>query len=88
MLSLSLPSDIHMPVNNTLPMVGYYVSGNPYNVGIVRGLYCGPEVHRTAGGVSEVRRSLVYTSSRRTTIRDRLECFEPPVRRIRDEERR
>jgi hypothetical protein len=34
MLLLSLPSGIHMPVNNTLPMVGYYNSGDPYNVNI------------------------------------------------------
>jgi hypothetical protein len=30
----SLPSGIHMPVNSILPMVGYYNSGNPYNVNI------------------------------------------------------
>jgi hypothetical protein len=34
MLLLSLPSDIHMPINSTLPMVGYYDSGDPYNVNI------------------------------------------------------
>jgi hypothetical protein len=34
MLLLSLPSGVHMPVNSTLPMVGYYDSGNPYNVNI------------------------------------------------------
>jgi hypothetical protein len=34
MLLLSLLSSIHMPVNNTLPMVGYYNSGDPYNVDI------------------------------------------------------
>jgi hypothetical protein len=34
MLLLSLPSGIHMPVNSTLPMVGYYDSGDPYNVNI------------------------------------------------------
>jgi hypothetical protein len=33
-LLLSLPSGIHMPVNSTLPMVGYYDSSNPYNVNI------------------------------------------------------
>jgi hypothetical protein len=33
-LLLSLPSGIHMPVNSTLPMVGYYDSGDPYNVNI------------------------------------------------------
>jgi hypothetical protein len=34
MLLLSLPNSVHMPVNNTLPMVGYYDSGNPYNINI------------------------------------------------------
>jgi hypothetical protein len=34
MLLLSLPSGIHIPVNNTLPMVGYYDSGDPYNINI------------------------------------------------------
>jgi hypothetical protein len=34
MLLLSLPSGIHIPMNNTLSMVGYYDSGNPYNVNI------------------------------------------------------
>jgi hypothetical protein len=34
MLLLSLPSGIHMPVNNTLPMVGYYNSSDPHNVNI------------------------------------------------------
>jgi hypothetical protein len=34
MLLLSLPSGIHMPANNILPMVGYYNSGDPYNVNI------------------------------------------------------
>jgi hypothetical protein len=34
MLLLSLPNGIYMPVNNTLPMVGYYNSGDPYNVNI------------------------------------------------------
>jgi hypothetical protein len=34
MLLLSLPSGVHMPVNSILPMVGYYNSGNPYNVNI------------------------------------------------------
>jgi hypothetical protein len=34
MLLLSLLSDVHMPVNSILPMVGYYNSGNPYNVNI------------------------------------------------------
>jgi hypothetical protein len=34
MFLLSLPSGIHMPVNSTLPMVGYYNSGDPYNVDI------------------------------------------------------
>jgi hypothetical protein len=33
-LLLSLPSGIHMPVNSTLPIVGYYDSGNPHNVNI------------------------------------------------------
>jgi hypothetical protein len=33
-LLLSLPSGIHMPVNSTLPMVGYYNSSNPHNVNI------------------------------------------------------
>jgi hypothetical protein len=33
-LLLSLPSGIHMPVNSTLPMVGYYDSSDPYNVNI------------------------------------------------------
>jgi hypothetical protein len=33
-LLLSLPSGIHMPVNSILPIVGYYNSGNPYNVNI------------------------------------------------------
>jgi hypothetical protein len=33
-LLLSLPSGIYMPVNSTLPMVGYYDSGDPYNVNI------------------------------------------------------
>jgi hypothetical protein len=33
-LLLSLPSGIHMPMNSTLPMVGYYNSGNPHNVDI------------------------------------------------------
>jgi hypothetical protein len=33
-LLLSLPNGIHMPVNSTLPMVGYYNSGDPYNVNI------------------------------------------------------
>jgi hypothetical protein len=34
MLLLFLLSNIHMPINSTLPMVGYYNSGNPYNVNI------------------------------------------------------
>jgi hypothetical protein len=34
MLSLSLSNGVYMPMNSTLPMVGYYDSGNPYNVGI------------------------------------------------------
>jgi hypothetical protein len=34
MLLPSLPSDIHMPVNSTLPMVGYYDFGNPCNIDI------------------------------------------------------
>jgi hypothetical protein len=34
MLLLSLPSGVHMPANSTLPMVGYYDSGDPYNVNI------------------------------------------------------
>jgi hypothetical protein len=33
-LLLSLPSGVHMPVNSTLPMVGYYDSGDPHNVDI------------------------------------------------------
>jgi hypothetical protein len=33
-LLLSLLSGIHMPANSTLPMVGYYNSGNPHNVNI------------------------------------------------------
>jgi hypothetical protein len=33
-LLLSLPSGIHMPVNSILPMVGYYNSGDPYNINI------------------------------------------------------
>jgi hypothetical protein len=33
-LLLSLPSGIHMPVNSILPIVGYYNSGDPYNVNI------------------------------------------------------
>jgi hypothetical protein len=33
-LLLSLPSGIHMPVNSILPIVGYYDSGDPYNVNI------------------------------------------------------
>jgi hypothetical protein len=40
MLSLSLPSGIHMPINSILPMVGYYNSGNPYNIGIDTFDYC------------------------------------------------
>jgi hypothetical protein len=39
-LLLSLPSGIHMPVNNTLPMVGYYDSSDPYNVNIDTFDYC------------------------------------------------
>jgi hypothetical protein len=34
MFLLSLPSGIYMPVNSTLPMVGYYDSSDPYNVNI------------------------------------------------------
>jgi hypothetical protein len=34
MLLLSFLSSIHMPVNSILPMVGYYNSGDPYNVDI------------------------------------------------------
>jgi hypothetical protein len=34
MFLLSLPSGIYMPVNSILPMVGYYNSGDPYNIGI------------------------------------------------------
>jgi hypothetical protein len=33
-LLLSLPSGIYMPINSTLPMVGYYDSGDSYNVDI------------------------------------------------------
>jgi hypothetical protein len=34
MLLLSLLSGIHMPANSILPMVGYYNSGDPYNINI------------------------------------------------------
>jgi hypothetical protein len=34
MFLLSLLSGIHIPVNSILPMVGYYNSGNPYNINI------------------------------------------------------
>jgi hypothetical protein len=34
MLLLFLPNGIHIPVNSILPMVGYYDSGDPYNVNI------------------------------------------------------
>jgi hypothetical protein len=34
MLLLSLPSGIHMPINSILPIVGYYNSGDPYNINI------------------------------------------------------
>jgi hypothetical protein len=33
-LLLSLPSGVYMPVNSILPIVGYYNSGDPYNVDI------------------------------------------------------
>jgi hypothetical protein len=33
-LLFSLPSGIYMPMNSILPIVGYYDSGDPYNVGI------------------------------------------------------
>jgi hypothetical protein len=33
-LLLSLPNGIHMPINSTLPMVGYYDFGNPHNINI------------------------------------------------------
>jgi hypothetical protein len=33
-LLLSLLSGIYMPVNSTLPMVGYYDSGDPHDVNI------------------------------------------------------
>jgi hypothetical protein len=39
-LLLSLPNGIYMPVNSTLPMVGYYNSGDPYNVNIDTFDYC------------------------------------------------
>jgi hypothetical protein len=39
-LLLSLPSGVHMPVNSTLPMVGYYNSGDPHNVNIDIFDYC------------------------------------------------
>jgi hypothetical protein len=34
MLLLSLLSGIHIPANSTLPMIGYYNFGNPYNINI------------------------------------------------------
>jgi hypothetical protein len=40
MLLLSLPSGIYIPVNSTLPMVGYYNSGDPHNVNIDTFNYC------------------------------------------------
>jgi hypothetical protein len=40
MLLLSLLNGIHMPANNTLPMVSYYNSGDPYNVNIDTFNYC------------------------------------------------
>jgi hypothetical protein len=40
MLLLSLPSGIHMPANSILPMVGYYNSGDPYNIDIDTFDYC------------------------------------------------
>jgi hypothetical protein len=40
MFLLSLPSGIYMPVNSTLPMVGYYDSSDPYNVDIDTFDYC------------------------------------------------
>jgi hypothetical protein len=39
-LLLSLPSGIYMPVNSILPIVGYYDSGDPYNVNIDTFNYC------------------------------------------------
>jgi hypothetical protein len=38
--SFSLPNGVHMPVNSILPMVGYYDSGDPYNVSIDTFNYC------------------------------------------------
>jgi hypothetical protein len=37
---LSLPSGVYMPMNSILPMVGYYNSGDPYNVNIDIFDYC------------------------------------------------
>jgi hypothetical protein len=34
MLLLSLLSGVHIPVNSILSMVGYYDSGDPYNIDI------------------------------------------------------
>jgi hypothetical protein len=34
MLLLFLLSGIHMPINNILPIIGYYNSGDPYNIDI------------------------------------------------------
>jgi hypothetical protein len=39
-LLFSLPSGIHMPVNNILPMVSYYDSSNPHNINIDTFNYC------------------------------------------------
>jgi hypothetical protein len=40
MLLLSLPSGVYMPINSILPMVGYYNSGDPYNINIDTFDYC------------------------------------------------